>query len=100
MRQFICLFKLQPGYKAYSCLHNLLLKALSKGDMSKEIRAVLDTHSSDLHESNLKSQLKFFTTTVPDGIKDIYDLKKYLQDLTSALKALLNEIITLMKSLL
>ena len=61
------------------------------------MRAVLDTHSSDLHEFNLKLQLEIFTTTVPDGIKDIIDLNKYLQDLTSAEKALLNEIITLMK---
>lgn len=64
----------QPAYKAYSCLQNVLLKALSKGDISEKMRVVLNTYSSDFQESDLKSQLEMFAATAPDGIKNISDL--------------------------
>lgn len=90
----------QPGYKAYSSLQNVLLKAVNGGDVSEELKAVLDAYGTDFHASNLKSQLEVFANNVPDDIKNIFDIKNYLQQLGVAEKVLLGEIITIMKLIL
>ena len=90
----------QPGYKTYSSLQNVLLKVLNSGDISEELKVVLDSYGSDFHATNLKPQLEIFAKNVPGDIKNIFDIKNYLQQLGSAEKALLSEVITIMKLIL
>ena len=66
----------QPGYKTYSSLQNVLLKVLNSGDISEELKVVLDSYGSDFHATNLKSQLEIFAKNVPGDIKNIFDIKK------------------------
>ena len=91
----------QPGYKTYCCLEALILKAIKKEAFSEELEAVLDVYGSDLNGSNLQAQLEILSSNIESGqIMDIVDVKKHLQQLTSAEKTLLCEVILVMKLIL
>ena len=48
----------QPGYRIYSCIEMLLLKAFQKKDYSAELQKVLEVYSADLSASTLTTQLE------------------------------------------
>lgn len=90
----------QPGYKVYCCLEELLMKAVKKEDYSGELQRVVDTYGDDIHSSNLKAQLDILSHDFPDGVSNFFDIKAHLQQLTSAQKTLLSEVILLAKLIL
>jgi hypothetical protein len=91
----------QPGYKMYGCIETLL-KAIHKGDYSEELKQVLEVYSTDLSESSLQTHLGIFSSNVSnsDEISNIYDIIKYIQQLTGAERELISEVITLTKLIL
>ena len=75
----------QPGYKMYGCMESLL-KARHNGDYSEELKQVLEVYSSDLNKSSLQTHLSIFSSNVSncDGMSNIFDIIKYIQNLTGA----------------
>ena len=90
----------QSGYRTYHCLEALMLKAVKKGNFSGELKAVLEVYSTDLNASDLKLQLEILSTNIADGVTDVVDIKNYLQQLSPAEKALLSQVILVMKLIL
>ena len=89
----------QPGYRVYRCLESLLLKA-TKEDFSEELKQVVSIYGS---EHNLQMQFKMLGTSIQSEKKvkvNIFDVRDYLQQLTSAERALLNEVVIIMKLIL
>ena len=87
----------QPGYKAYQCLENLLVNAANCIDYIDDLKRVVGIYGADIHEANLKVQLQTFSVNVKEKMSNIFDVRKYLAQLTTAKKALLNEVINIMK---
>ena len=77
-----------------------MLKAVKKGNFSGELKAVLEVYGTDLNASDLKLQLEILSTNIADGVTDIVDIKNYLQQLSPAEKALLSQVILVMKLIL
>ena len=90
----------QPGYRTYLCLQELMLKAVKKEEFSNELTTVCHLYGSDLHAANLKMQLEMLSDHISGNNIDIFDVKKYLQDLAPAVKALFSEVVLLMKLIL
>ena len=91
----------QSGYKTYCCLEALILKVVKREDFSEELKTVLDVYGSDLSASNLQIQLEILSSNIESGrTMDIVDVKKHLQQLSSAEKTLLSEVILVMKLIL
>ena len=91
----------QPGYKIYCCLEALIFKAVKREAFSEELEAVLDVYGSDISASNLRAQLEVLGSYVESGRgMDIADVKKHLQQMTSAEKTLLSEVTLVMKLIL
>lgn len=90
----------QPGYRTYLCLQELMLKAVKKEEFSNELTTVCHLYGSDLHAANLKMQLEMLSDHISGNNIDIFDVKKYLQELAPAVKALFSEVVLLMKLIL
>ena len=87
----------QPGYRTYSSLQALLLKAAKKDDFSEELKTVCKLYGSDLQASNLKLQLQILGNTISGNNGNIVDIKNHLQQLSATEKELVKEVILLMK---
>ena len=74
-----------------------MLKAVKKAN---ELTTVCNLYGSDLHAANLKMQLELLSDHISGKNTDIFDVKKYLQELTPAVKALFSEVVLLMKLIL
>ena len=92
----------QHGYNVYSCLEQLLLRAIQKKDYSKEFQVVIDVYDTDLTAINLKTHLDVLSSSIPGDkkITNIFDVKNYLQGLTRAERDLISEVIVVMKLIL
>ena len=91
----------QLGYRTYCCLEALILKAVKREDLAEELEKVLHVYGSDLNASSLKTQLEILGSNIECGkTMDIIEVKKYLQQLNSTEKALLSEVILVMKLIL
>ena len=90
----------QPGYRVYQCLENLLLKAAKKEDFSEELKLASSIYGSDIHECNLQIQLQMLATTIQEKVLTIFDIRNHLQQLSATERALLSEVVTLMKLVL
>lgn len=70
----------QPGYKTYRCLKELVLKALQKDDYSDELKEGLEVYNTDINPSNVQSQLDILSSNLAEtAITDTMDVKKHLQ---------------------
>ncbi len=69
----------QPGYQAYCCLQNLLMKAVSKKDYSSELSEVLHIYGDDFNEQALQVQLHILGSTIPDDISNAIEVFSYLK---------------------
>ncbi len=56
----------QPGYRAYCCLQNILMKTVNKQEFSSELREVILIYGDDFNEQSLEDQLQILGSTVPD----------------------------------
>ena len=90
----------QDGYKIYSVIESLFLKAIRKEDYSEELTKMAEVYGNDLNIPNLQTQLFVLASNVPQDVHDVHTLKKHLQRLSSAEKELICEVIRLMKIVL
>ena len=74
-----------------------MLKAVKKENFIEELKAVLEVYGTDLNASDLKLQLEILSTNIADSVTDVVDIKNYLQQLSPAEKALLSQVILVMK---
>ena len=77
-----------------------MLKAVKKEEFSNELTTVCHLYGSDLHAANLKMQLEMLSDHISGKNIDIFDVKKYLQELAPAVKAVFSEVVLLMKLIL
>ena len=87
----------QPGYRTYSSLQALFLKATRKEDFSEELKTVCTLDGSDLHPANLRSQLELLSNNFSSSSGDIFEVKNYIQQLTASERDLMKEVVLLMK---
>ena len=92
----------QPGYRTYSKLESLVLKAAQSCTYEEELTFVLDTYSSDFNASSLKMQLEIFATdfTTTSSPVTLADIVTYAKGLTPSQKELISEVCTLLKLIL
>ena len=90
----------QPGYRMFSNLETLLMKAVKKEDYSNELEVVLKVYKDDFNASNLTTHLNILGTTISRENYSISDILTYLQKLSSAQKELMKEVIILAKLIL
>ena len=96
----------QPGYKVYSNLEQLILKAAEGEDITAELDFVCDFYKTDLDKNSLRAQLltfgvEFKQSTYGSSTKsDICDVKKYFQSITGAQRSLLAQVCTVLQLIL
>ena len=98
---------IQPGYKTYQNLEQLLLKASSSLDFKTEFDFVTSFYGDDLQQDLLRAQLITFGVEFQRTSDDsdftnltIFDIKKYFCSLTAAQKDLLSQVCILLKLVL
>ena len=87
----------QPGYKTYCYSEALILKAVKREALSEELEAVFDEYGSDLNVPHLRAQLEILGSNIEsERAMDISDVKKHLQQMTSAERTHCSEVILVM----
>ena len=70
----------EPGYKIFSNVEGLLLKAISKEDYSTEMAILSESYSGDYDQSLISSELDLlptlFKNSVPTNFDDIINVRK------------------------
>ena len=99
----------QPGYKIYSQLEELLIKASMGEDFGSSFKYVCDFYKDDFESHNLHAQLLTFKVNFQDVYKNkydtkclptIFDIKNYFQELSSAQRILLSQVCWLLQLVL
>ena len=86
----------QPGYKVYSNLEGVLVKAVRKDNYNEELQYVIDFYKGDFNRDQLSMQLGILSSNISsDSAQDLQSILKYLQKLSQAERSLLSEVCTL-----
>ena len=86
----------QPGYKVYSNLECVLVKAIKKDNYDEELKYIVDFYKGDLNHDQLNMQLGILSSNISsDSTKDLNSIIHYLQNLSQAERSLLSEVCTL-----
>ena len=86
----------QPGYKTYSKLEDLLVKAANKEEIKEEIKFVTEFYKDDFNEGQLKMQLEILSSNIPNSsLHNLSSVLQYLKSLSSSQQALISEVCTL-----
>ena len=86
----------QPGYKLYSNLEALLVKAAKKENYNEELQCVTDFYKDDFDHDQLNMQLGVLSSNIPSELaQDLNSVIHYLQKLSLAQRSLLSEVCTL-----
>lgn len=86
----------QPGYRMYSTLEQLLLKACRIECHEEEMITVSKHYSADINMADLKTQFQTLSTNI-EGDVSLGSLMKFLRDVPKAGRTLYSEVITLIK---
>ena len=68
----------QPGYKAYKCLEDLIIKAANKLDFSEQLASVIDTYGNDFDKPTLQMQLQILGANIPEKVTTIFGVRTYV----------------------
>ncbi len=95
----------QEGFKVYSNIEQLLLKALMGKVYEKELEFVCNFYGDDFNRLELEAQLKVLRTLYSDKYEDdeqasVRSLKAVLQDLSLPQRSLIDEVCLVFKLLL
>ena len=86
----------QPGYKLYSNLEALLVKAAKKEKYNEEFQFVIEFYKDDFDHNQLYMQLGILSSNIPcESDQDLHSVIKYLQELFHAQRSVLSEVCTL-----
>lgn len=95
----------QPGYKVYSTLESLLVKACKQEEFEDDLETVCTFYKDDFDKPILRVQLLTFAihfkqVTAEDGVISIFDLQTYFSTLSKAQSALVDQVTKLMQLIL
>ena len=93
----------QPGYRVYSEVEQLLLKACKKDDFDSELKSVCSFYKDDFNPPLLCSQLHTFSVDFcKEGTQNvnIFDIRDYFVSLSSAQRVLLSQVSRLLQLLI
>ena len=80
----------QPGYKVYSNLEGMLVKAVRKDNYDKELQYIVDFYKSDFNYDQLSMQLGVLSSNISsDSVQDLKSILKYLLKLSQPKRSLL-----------
>ena len=88
----------QPGYRIYTNLENLLLKAASGVDFSSELSSICSFYGSDINRELLETQLTILKTHAQES--SVTSVSSIIDFLNANAPALLSEIATVVKLIL
>jgi hypothetical protein len=95
----------QPGYKVYSTLESLLIKACKQEEFEDDLEAVCAFYKDDFDQSLLSAQLQIFPIHFrqENGVLDdisFSDLKAYFSSLSKSQTALVDQVAKVMQLIL
>ncbi len=95
----------QPGYKTYSNLEQLLIKASKQEEFEDEFQVVTDFYKNDFNKDVLRAQfitfgVDFNPKLQADQEVTIFDIKDHFTTLSSSHRNLLNEVMKLLQLIL
>jgi hypothetical protein len=83
----------QPGYKVYSNLETLLMKAAKCEEYDEAFEFIIEFYKDDFDRDQLALQLEIFSTNIPiESAENLNSVISYLQQLSAAQKSLLSEV--------
>ena len=89
----------QPGYKLYSKLEEVPMKAANKEDYEEELKFVTDFYGDDMDSEQLSLQLNVMSTNLPEAVNvhDLSSVMQFLKDIPESQRQLISEVCTLAK---
>ena len=91
----------QPGYRMYSTLEQLLLKACKRQCYEEEMATKSERYSADIDIANLKIQLQTLSINMNCDLDvTVENVVKYLRELSPVGRSLYSEVTTLVKLIL
>ena len=86
----------QSGYKVYSNLEGMLVKAVRNDNYDEELQYIVDFYKGDFNHDQLSMQLGVLSSNISsDSAQDLKSISKYLQKLSQPERSLLSEVCTL-----
>ena len=90
----------QLGYRSYSRLESLLLKAASKKNFTENLKFVCDLYKDNLEGNSLKVQLESLAINTEETTPTLKDVVAYLKKLGKSSWDCFLEVFTLVKLIL
>ena len=92
----------QPGYKVYSRLEDVLVKAANKENYEEDLEFICGFYREDLNQEQLKMQLDVMASNLPEEqvVHDHQSVLQYLRKLSDLQRGLLSNFCTLAQLLL
>ncbi len=87
----------QPGYRIYSKLEDLVVKAANKENWEEEITFICDFYGEDFSKGQLRMQLGLLSSSIPDNSQshNLCSVLQYLRELNDSQRALMSEVCSL-----
>ena len=86
----------QPGYRMYTNLEALLVKAANNDKFDEGLNIVADFYKDDINKEQLKMQLSILSSNIScEPTHELHTVIKYLQGLSPPQRLLLSEVIKL-----
>ena len=95
----------QPGYQMYCNLEQLLIKASMNNDFEQNCKVICTFYKDDFNPEHLRLQLRTFGTNFQSyhdssDSPTVFEIKKYIKNLTQAQRDLLDQVVTILKLIL
>ena len=89
----------QPDFEMYACLEQLLLNAINEKPFQEEFDKVTKFYKGDFDNEILKVQLRTLPVVLEatETIANFYDIRKEMKKLKQSRKALISEVVKLVK---
>ena len=85
----------QPGYRLYSKLEDLLIKAVKKENYDEEFEFVTNFYKDDIDPDQLKLQLDVMSSNIPPESENLNSIIRFLRELSEPQKELVSQVCTL-----
>lgn len=90
----------QPGYKRLIQLENVLIKTANGDSCDEELKSLSEFYREDIQYDRLKLHLELFSANLPKNVKNIIEIKDYIQVMNIAERDLISEVVILLKLIL
>lgn len=88
----------QPGYKIYSKLEEVLVKAANKEEYEEDLKFVTDFYGDDIDSEQLSMQLNVMSTNLEAAnVHNLSSVMQFLKDISESQRQLISEVCTLAK---